>query len=376
MATAKITPLSSESFSYCETSMSPRSLGTWTNSTGSTVSITGVRVYIGTGSGTFTAGTHVTGNGGAISFQAYIGSTYTSSSSVTNVVTPDSWGTATYSQMQWVSLTFSSPVSVANGSTVTLGAKWSGGTCLCLANSTTAAGGSNYWSQLVYSTGYNITYNLNGGAWPGSAPSGTNVTAVTTVKPTRNYTLTYDGNGSASYSGGTKTIAAPFVSWNTNASGTGTSYAPGASISSNLSLYAIWGSAAIGDLPQIYGVKSWNTLSDGTGTTVSGSTTISKDTTIYAIWQEVPPLPDQFLVVFKDGNTTLASGMVNKGQSAEALATTAYNQLSAAKKKAFKRWSADYTNITYNLTVYALYDNAYIWIMTADRGWVPYTPKE
>lgn len=364
------------SFSYYATSVGTITLGTWTNSTSSRVLVTSAKAYVGTGYGNFTANTHVSGNGESISLALLVGSSASNTITITNRIIPKD-RTANYDQLEQRTLEFSSPISVAAGATVDVKVRVSGsGTCLCLANSSAAPHYRPYHTQLVYSTGYNITYNLNGGAWPGSAPSGTNVTSVTTVQPIRTYTLTYDKNGSSSYSGGTKSITAPFVSWNTNASGTGTSYAPGASISSNLTLYAIWGSAKIGDLPQIYGVLSWNTRSDGTGTTVTSSTIISKDTTIYAIWQEVPSLPDQFLVVFKDGNTTLASGMVNKEQSAEALATTAYNQLSAAKKKAFKGWSADYTNITYNLTVYALYDNAYIWIMTADRGWVPYTPKE
>lgn len=64
------------------------------------------------------------------------------------------------------------------------------------------------------------------------------------------YTITYDANGgTGTMSDTTNTVAActftapegkTFSTWNTNASGTGTDYAPGASATSDLDLYAIW----------------------------------------------------------------------------------------------------------------------------------------
>ncbi|GHV69904.1 hypothetical protein AGMMS49928_14790 [Spirochaetia bacterium] len=145
-----------------------------------------------------------------------------------------------------------------------------------------------------------VIYNANGG-------SGT-VPGSQTVNPGSSITLA--GQGSLSRSGCT------FSGWNTNAAGTGTSYAVGASLTANtnITLYAKWtvtvsydangGSGTVsvsqtatagssvtvaGQGSLVYSGKifdGWNTNSDGTGTTYAAgsSLTVNANTTLYAQW--------------------------------------------------------------------------------------------
>ncbi|MBR4451240.1 MAG: InlB B-repeat-containing protein [Clostridia bacterium] len=145
---------------------------------------------------------------------------------------------------------------------------------------------------------YPVSYNANGGSNPPSGQTktyGTNLT-LSTVKPTR-----------AGYS---------FKNWNTKADGTGTSYSPGATYSTNASvtLYAQWnptytitynnngGTGTIPSQTKVHGTnltlvttipsrtgytfKSWNTKADGSGTSyASGATyTANASVTLYAQW--------------------------------------------------------------------------------------------
>lgn len=161
----------------------------------------------------------------------------------------------------------------------------------------------------------------------------TNASKVVVVKsvvadPT-SYTLSYNGNGGEgsveSQEGVTLTVAQngftktdyAFSAWNTKADGSGTSYAPGASItlSADTTLYAIWelitytlsydANGGTGTMSEQEGVEltvasnaftkegysfvKWNTSSDGSGTDYdpSDSITLSADVTLYAIWAQV-----------------------------------------------------------------------------------------
>ncbi len=146
---------------------------------------------------------------------------------------------------------------------------------------------------------YTVSYNANGGNNPPASQTkthGINLT-LTSSKPTRTgYT---------------------FKSWNTKADGSGTSYAPGATYSSNaaVTLYAQWsantytvsynangGSNPPASQTKTHGInltltsarptmtgytfKSWNTKADGSGTSYAPGATYSSNAavTLYAQW--------------------------------------------------------------------------------------------
>ena len=143
-----------------------------------------------------------------------------------------------------------------------------------------------------------VTYNANGGSGAPSAQTAiaTNAITLSSVQPT--------------YTGFT------FKRWNTNASDTGTAYAPGASYAAgraSATLYAIWnhtitynangGSGAPGSQTALktsaitvsttkptrngYTFHHWNTKADGTGTTYNPGSTFAANAagvTLYAIW--------------------------------------------------------------------------------------------
>lgn len=154
--------------------------------------------------------------------------------------------------------------------------------------------------SIAAKTSYTVSFNANGGSGaPGSQTkwAGTTLT-LSSTKPTRTgYT---------------------FSKWNTNSSGTGTSYSPGGSYTSNSSvtLYAIWipntytvdynlngGSGAIANQTKTYNQTliltsttpsrvnydfvKWNTKSDGTGIDYlpGASYTSNSAITLYAIWK-------------------------------------------------------------------------------------------
>lgn len=103
---------------------------------------------------------------------------------------------------------------------------------------------------------YTISYNANGGTGaPGNQTKtyGTNLT-LSSTRPTRanttanGYVVTFNGNGgtpSKSTATATNTTSYTFNNWNTASGGGGTSYAPGATYSSNsgATLYAQWSSS-------------------------------------------------------------------------------------------------------------------------------------
>ena len=158
------------------------------------------------------------------------------------------------------------------------------------------------WKKKTYA----VTYNANGGSGAPSSQTKTYGTALTlsTTKPTKastsagSYTVTLNANGgtcsSASLSAA-RTTKYTFSKWNTNSSGTGTSYNSGASYTANaaLSLYAIYTSStstAAVTLPipirDGYEFMGWATSSTAdSGTT--GSYTPTDNVTLYAIWKSM-----------------------------------------------------------------------------------------
>jgi uncharacterized repeat protein (TIGR02543 family) len=150
---------------------------------------------------------------------------------------------------------------------------------------------------------YTVTYDVNGGT--GTAPPVQTVNNGVLIALADGTGLTKDGH--------------TFSGWNTNASGTGTSYDAGASfpVTSDITLYAKWTAAqytvtydvngGTGTAPPAWTANSgteitladgtglsnagytfsgWNTGVDGTGTAYAGgaSFTVTSDITLYAMW--------------------------------------------------------------------------------------------
>lgn len=168
-------------------------------------------------------------------------------------------------------------------------------------------GMNNSWegsATITYTTTtYAVTYNANGGSGAPSTQYKTYGVALTlsTTKPTKSsvsagtYTVTLNANGgtcSSSSLSAARTTKYTFSKWNTNSSGTGTSYAAGASYTTNaaLALYAIYTSStttAAVTLPTPtrdgYEFLGWATSSSASSGT-TGSYTPTASVTLYAIW--------------------------------------------------------------------------------------------
>ena len=161
-----------------------------------------------------------------------------------------------------------------------------------------------------YTTKYKITYNANGGT--GTTPQSE---------------FLYNGSATIESCGFTKT-GHNFSGWNTKADGTGTSYAPGATYSTNanLTLYAQWsqmffalsyngngpGGATVTNLPPNrtwnygeplvvsnmipvcgdYSFRYWCDKADGTGEVFlpGNSYSRNKSVTLFAIWADTYPV--------------------------------------------------------------------------------------
>lgn len=151
---------------------------------------------------------------------------------------------------------------------------------------------------------YYVAYNSNG-ATGGSVANTTHyynvASALATNNYTREYTITYDGNGgTASIETATSKYSAN--GWNTSSSGTGTNYNNAQKVSTlnatkdaTTTLYAKWSGGSI-LLPtatrQGYRLVGWNTNSSGTGTSFMAGTSIkpTSNMTLYAQWTAVSGL--------------------------------------------------------------------------------------
>jgi len=155
---------------------------------------------------------------------------------------------------------------------------------------------------------YTVAYNANGGSGAPSSQTKTYGTSLTlsSTKPTRSsrsaspakYTVTFNANSgtvSPTSKDAARTISYTFSKWNTKSDGSGTSYSPGGSYSTNAAatLYAQWSSStstASITLPTPtrggYSFNGWYTAATG-GTKVGAggaSYTPSSNITIYAQW--------------------------------------------------------------------------------------------
>jgi uncharacterized repeat protein (TIGR02543 family) len=152
---------------------------------------------------------------------------------------------------------------------------------------------------------YQVKYDANGGTGAPSAQTKTYGQDLTlsSTKPTRanasagSYTVTYNANGgsvSPASASAARTTSYTFSTWNTASGGGGTSYAAGATYTTDaaVTLYAQWSSStstASLSLPTVsrdgYNFDGWYTAASG-GSLVwkTGSYTPSADITLYAHW--------------------------------------------------------------------------------------------
>lgn len=199
------------------------------------------------------------------------------------------------------------------------------------------------------SFGFNLT-------WSGIYKSTLTASDTISVSAKTSYTVTYDANGgSGAPSKQTKwydtsiTLSSEkptrtgytFSGWNTNASGTGTSYSSGATYSSNASvtLYAVWtaktytvkfdangGSGAPSNQTKTHGVsltlsstkptrtnytfKGWGTSASSTTVSYAAGASYTKDAaiTLYAVWEQsyTKPTITEFSVDRCDSSGTTA----------------------------------------------------------------------
>lgn len=138
-----------------------------------------------------------------------------------------------------------------------------------------------------------VIYDANGGT---GAPEeqevmGSGPVALSTVKPKKYLTVTFNGNGGKVDPTSGK-VSLPFTKWTTYPNGSGQAFTAGATLPSggNWRLFAQYAkSAAIGNMPTPqragYIFDGWYTAKSG-GTKVTSSTMISANMTVYAHWKQ------------------------------------------------------------------------------------------
>lgn len=302
---------------------------------------------------------------------------------------------------------------------------------------------------------YQISYNANGGSGAPSSQTKTygQTLVLTNSIPTtpKRYTITFNANG-GTLDTASKVVNCLFVNWNTNAAGTGTSYPSGGNYTTNAAatLYAQWGYATAGDLPEPTITQGeftgWFTALHG-GTQIIETSDIGSSMTLYArynyevtytsrayyypgesdepvefemadqtkvydetlqLWDITPqydgyqfrgwatssssntatyqpgdnytanaPLnlyglysEPTYTVTFVNGfGTTLKTQQVTYGGSATPPANPTY------PNRKFVGWNGDYTNVTSDRTITAMWDATPVWICRVNASGNKYWEK-
>lgn len=169
---------------------------------------------------------------------------------------------------------------------------YTGCTYLSDSGSTTITSATTLYRYFIVNQ-YNIYYykNDNNGTVTNMPSSGMIYyrSSISNLTPVNSYIVTFDANGgTCSTSSLTSTRA--FSSWNTASNGTGTAWAPGATFTqtSDLTLYAQWGSTSAITLPTPtrtgYDFLGWAESSSAAGGYI-GSYIPAGSITLYAIWK-------------------------------------------------------------------------------------------
>jgi len=132
-----------------------------------------------------------------------------------------------------------------------------------------------------------VSYNANGGTGEPGTQTKTKGTTLqlSSVKPQKAYTLTYDKNG-GTLATTSKIVNCTFNSWNTKQDGSGTKYSSGGNytVDSNVTLYAQWTNPIAGTLNtptrEGYTFNGWYSG----GKQITPSTTITGNMTLVANW--------------------------------------------------------------------------------------------
>lgn len=264
-------------------------IGTITTGSKKCSSVTCV-IPMGTGTGTFTTGSILTGTGNSLSISCQLNG-ITATNTVSNSVGTVSYSGGTYpNASQLINYTFKFTGTFAANTTYTLTVKTprcaNSGTGDVLCISRYDVGGTYTYVEVEDSI--IITFNGNGGTL--SEPSKTieSGTAIGTLPTGTNYiTVTYNPNG-GSVSPTSVQRSKALSSYNTKSDGSGSTVTASTTFTSNTTIYAIWGNATLGDLPKPTrtncNYRRWTTTQNGS-TAVSSSTTTRSNITIYADWQ-------------------------------------------------------------------------------------------
>ena len=150
----------------------------------------------------------------------------------------------------------------------------------------------------VSANSYTVSYHANGGSGAPSSQSkqhGTDLKLSSTVPTGKSYTISFNGNG-GTVAASSKKVYQTFSKWNTLANGSGDSYVAGGTYSANSSctLYAQWYDAERGSVTnpvrEGYTFVGWydSTATDAegfpSGTKYTNSTDVLSNITLYAMW--------------------------------------------------------------------------------------------
>lgn len=445
-------------------------VGTIKNTTSKKMTISSVRLWLGTLRGYVNAVTAFTGDGAAINTYVKLSGIKSDSKSVTTVVGTAGSGSYIYadtSSCDAYDFMLSSPLRLNVGETASLYIS----TPVLSAGSTGPVLVMNRKTGGVYYDPVNdnitITYDANGGSEGPGSQTGEPPLEISSTTPTySSLEVTYDSNGGSAVP--SKTLSRPFVSWNTSADGSGTTYNPGDMYSgqSSITLHAQYNlQPQIGTLftPTYTNAifLGWYTAENG-GSRVTSTTTISSNVTIYAHWQykvtfrcnwpspggtiynpqtdeigselsyvkemnvnfKIPELlvsgtPDEngessqygwdgkwhentteyqnggsltdnrpYTLTTSEGTTSTFTVTWTDGYSGKILKTLSgvvygsslsisqFPENPTRDGYKFSGWFGDWSYITNNTIISAMWGTSKIWIYTQDDGWKYYKPKE
>jgi|GEM_PF-1162542 len=137
---------------------------------------------------------------------------------------------------------------------------------------------------------YTVIYDAVGGTGaPASQKKAAGVPlTLDGTHPEKSYTITYNANG-GTVSPSQVTVFCTFNGWNTAQDGTGTHYAPGDTytVDAGVTLFAEWTDPQAGNLAvpyhDVYTFDGWYTATAG-GQRVTDAAVITSDITLYALW--------------------------------------------------------------------------------------------
>ena len=283
------------------------SAGTFKNTNSQKIQISSVSLWLGTLSGYVNAGDIATGNGKAISTTVKIGSTVSSSVSVTATT-----GTAYDSSVGYYPTHKNNPeykfpisVTVNAGETITIYVYAPNGINTSTGNCLTKTQGKGTVTYEVVPDYYTVSYNANGGTGAPASQQKTHDVDLTlsSTKPTKSsiksasYRVTFNANGGTcdtAYKNSTKTTTYSFTTWNEKSDGSGAGWFAGGTYSRNASitLYAMYTDITLQDavgLPGAsrtgYSFKGWAESASAT----SGDTILyypKQNITLYATWEK------------------------------------------------------------------------------------------